>query len=162
MQIDLQIVLETGSDSEYEELEESDVEDGEVSTVGPVSRIGQILQPESDFSLIENSQDEDENAKEEVDADNITNERDSKCSIINFSMYSKHVPNWVFPAGHIQYLGDEFSLPHDDIDTWTPLTHFKSSWKDELNELLSEQTIIMIVVMIIVIIAIIVITFILY
>ena len=44
------------------------------------------------------------------------------------------------PARDIHFLGDEFSLPPDDVDTWTPLNYFKLFWNDELNELLCDQT----------------------
>ena len=36
--------------------------------------------------------------------------------------------------------GENFSLPSDDVDTWTPLSYFEMFWKHDLNDLLAEQT----------------------
>ena len=82
----------------------------------------------------------------EVDGENIDDvEPECDNDSIELSKYLKHVPRWrgnkVPPEHDIQFLGDEFSLPPDDVDTWTPLNYFKLFWKEELHELLSEQTI---------------------
>ena len=81
----------------------------------------------------------------EGDGENIS-DVEPKCDndSIDLSKYLKHGPrghgNKVRPAHSIHFLWDEFSLPLDDLDTWTPLNYFKLFWKDELHELLSEQT----------------------
>ena len=36
--------------------------------------------------------------------------------------------------------GESFSLPTDDVNTWTPLSYFKMFWKHDLNVPLAEQT----------------------
>ena len=63
---------------------------------------------------------------------------------IDSPKYLKHVPRWhgnkTPPACDIHFLGDEFSLSPDNINTCKPLNYFKLFWKDELHELLSEQT----------------------
>ena len=82
----------------------------------------------------------------EVDGENIDDvEPECDNDSIELSKYLKHVPRWrgnkAPPEHDIQFLGDEFSLPPDDVDTWTPLNYFKLFWKEELHELLSKQTI---------------------
>ena len=78
--------------------------------------------------------------------ENIIDDVEPKCDndSIDSSKYLKHVPQWhgnkTPPARSIHFLWDEFSLPLDDLDTWTPLNYFKLFWKDEPHELLSEQT----------------------
>ena len=44
------------------------------------------------------------------------------------------------PTTNNSFLGEEFSLPPNDDDTWTPLNYFQMFWKDDINVLLSEQT----------------------
>ena len=148
----LQLIFEPGSDSEMEELEESDVEDPNMSTVALQPRIGDDSQPEPDF-VIEMSQNEkSQNADgdgdghvEEMGAEGSSNDDAPECANddIDISKYIKHILRWrakLPPTDHPVFLGDEFSLPPDDVDTWTPLTYFKLFWKEELNILLSEQT----------------------
>ena len=36
--------------------------------------------------------------------------------------------------------GESFSLPTDNVNTWTPLSYFKMFWKHDLNVPLAEQT----------------------
>ena len=38
------------------------------------------------------------------------------------------------------FLGKEFIHPQDEVKDWTPMKYFKLFWKDDLNELISEQT----------------------
>ena len=38
------------------------------------------------------------------------------------------------------FKGEKFSLPPDDVDTWTPLSYFEVVWKHDLNVLLAEKT----------------------
>ena len=81
---------------------------------------------------------------EEMGAEGSSNDDAPECANddIDISKYIKHIPRWrakVPPTYHPVFLGDEFSLPPDDVDTWTPLTYFKLLWKEELNILLSEQ-----------------------
>ena len=89
---------------------------------------------------------ENEKTLGEVDGEIIIDHVEPECfnNSIDLSKYLKHVPRWrgneMSPARDIHFLGDEFSLPPDDLDTWTPLNYFKLFWKDERHELLSEQT----------------------
>ena len=94
----LQKILETGTDSEIEELEESDTEDDTSNnTVTTLPRIGDDLeQPDpSDLWATENYV-ENEKTVGEVDGENIIDDVEPECNndSIDLSKYLKHVPRW--------------------------------------------------------------------
>ena len=74
-----------------------------------------------------------------MDGESIIDDVEPKCKndSTDLSKYLKHVSRWrgnkTPPARDAYFLGDEFSLPSDNVGTWTPLTYFKLFWKDELN-----------------------------
>lgn len=140
----LQIILEPDSDSELSDLSESENEDSVQLSVPP--RIREDFENEQlediDNEEILQSTDEIDNqpipesSSEECEA----NDDDDK---IDTSRFEKAVPRWRSNAPPItdhSFDGDEFSLPPDDVDTWTPLRYFQNFWNDDLNVLLAEQT----------------------
>ena len=144
----LQKILEPGTDSEIEELKESDTEDDTSNnTVTTLPKIGDDLeQPDPSDLLATENYVENEKTVGQVDGENIIDDAERECNndSIDLSKYLKHVPRWhgkmTPPACDIHFLGDEFSLPPDDLNTWTSLNYFKLFWKYELHELLPEQT----------------------
>ena len=117
------------------------------NTVTTLPRIGEDLEQLDLSDLLATENDlEHEKTVGKVDGENIIDDVEPKCNndSNDLSKYLKHVPpcrgNKMPPVSDVHFLGDEFSLPPDDVDTWTPLNYFQLLWKDELNELLSEQT----------------------
>ena len=125
----LQKILEPGTDSEIEELEESDIEDDTSNnTVTTLARIGDDLEQSdpSDLLATENYM-ENEKTVGQVDGGNIIDDVELECNndSIDLPKYLKHISRWhdnkMPPACDIHFLGDEFSLPPDDLSTWKPL-----------------------------------------
>ena len=92
----LQKILEPGTDSEIEELEESDTEDDTSSnTVTTLTRIGDDLeQPDPSDLLATENYVENEKTVGEVDGENISDDVEPECdnNNIDLSKYLKHVP----------------------------------------------------------------------
>ena len=138
----LQKILEPGTDSEIEELEESDTEDDTSSnTVTTLTRIGDDLeQPDPSDLLATENYVENEKTVGEVDGENIFDDVEPECdnNNIDLSKYLKYVPrsrgNKTPPTLGINFFGNEVSLPLNDLDTWTPLNYFKLFWKHKLYE----------------------------
>ncbi|XP_047144656.1 piggyBac transposable element-derived protein 2 [Hydra vulgaris] len=122
----LEILLAPCSDSEMSDLDELDEEEA-------------ALQPscdvDSDIDLMVEDNDAEKNK-------NTTNKQKVEfCK--DSTMFEKYIPQWenkTPPVINADFLGQEFSLPPENFDTWTPYTYFKMFWKDELNKLISEQT----------------------
>ena len=136
----LKFVLEPISDSELSDLSDGEDEDNiQQVTVQPRIRDSEY-KDEVDFDNQEKIKSTDEKDDEESSASSF--EREDDDNKINVSRFEKVIPRWQRnkpPTTNNSSLGEEFSLPPDDDDTWTPLNYFQMFWKDDI-VLLSEQT----------------------
>ena len=130
-------MLDLDSDSNLSDL--SDDEDQDITIKNIPARIRdedeEINNEEqvAEKGYNEESENEDEDEDEDGDNDNVVNTKTCQ----KFEPRSrKNKP----PTLAYTFEGENFSLPPDDVDTWTPLSYFKMFWKHELNVLLTEQT----------------------
>ena len=135
----LKFVLEPNSDSELSDLSDGEDEDDiQQVTVQPRIRDSES-EDEVDFDNQEKIKSADEKDDEESSVSSFERDDDNK---INVSRFEKVIPRWQRnkpPKTSNSFLGEEFNLPPDDDDTWTPLNYFQVFWKDDINVLLSEQ-----------------------
>ena len=140
----LQIFLEPDLNSKIKKIEESNDEEPDLSPVAPQPKIGQDLQSETDFAVTENRQNGDGDVEEMGPEDSINNDA-PKCDNddIDISKCTNHIPRQcvsIPPACNSNFLGDGFGLPTNNADTWTLLSYFELFRKDELSQLLYQQT----------------------
>ena len=133
----VQFMLDPDSDSNLSDL--SDDEDQDILIKNIPARIRdedeEINNEEqlAEKGYNEESENEDEDEDEDGDNDNVVNNKTCQ----------KFEPRWDKnkpPTLAYTFEAENFSLPPDDVDTWTPLSYFKMFWKHELNVLLAEQT----------------------
>ena len=133
----VQFMLDPDSDSNLSDL--NDDEDQDITIKNIPARIRdedeEISNEEqvAEKSYNEESEKEDEDEEEDGDNDNV----------VNTKTCQKFEPRWRKnkpPTLAYTYEAENFSLPPDDVDTWTPLSYFKMFSKHELNVLLAEQT----------------------
>ena len=143
-------IFEPTSDSDWSDI--SDDEEMNFSQVVTQPRVGD--NPETEDLQEEEVSNDDKSGEAsinitsdgiEVCAENVkdTVENGNDGIKINITDFEKSVPRWrnnAPPLADMEFSGDEFELPPDDFDAWSPLTYFKLFWKDDINVLLSEQT----------------------
>ena len=57
-----------------------------------------------------------------------------------FKKHQRHQPQKQTRGFPIAFLGKKFTLPQNEVKDWVLMKYFKLFWKDDLNELISEQT----------------------
>ena len=149
----LQIILAPNSDSEMSDFELSD-EEIDISQVDLRPRVGDDSDPddllqenENVEDLVDAEEDHEDAGGANFDANDSPVESEEiegqNVDKIDISAYEKYVPRWrnkAPPVFNSEYLGEEFTLPPVDCNSWTPLNYFELFWKADLNVLLSEQT----------------------
>ena len=155
----LEQIWKLGSDSELDDLGNSDDDDNDDDNdddgydddeIIPNLRIGGVDETDDYINLkreeareIETPETEKlEITETESSEGNVGQEEEENAQTL-IAVFEKHQPHWPqkqTPGFPTAFLGKKFTLLQNEVKDWFLMKYFKLFWKDDLNELTSEQT----------------------
>ena len=133
----VEIILTPGDDSEFSDLDESEIED-----CVEYSDVPERKDDDGDEVGFETEQEEATASTTGGDGQDISDNEGEETDKEDLSRWQNHVYRWrktIPPHTNLSFKGEQFTLP-EHIDEKTPLQYFECFWKADLNNLIAEQS----------------------